>query len=380
MQAPTLNVSLDAPPTTPEVVLSILQAIAAQNGTITDANQGSQVRAFSSAIGATIEQQSIATQVEMVQYAVQGAFSIFGISPGLPQYSTGNVVFSLGYTATSTIYIPLDTQLSSIGGINFFTTSAASILAGQSSVSVPIQSQSPGSIANVTANSITQIVSTLPYPLTVNNPAPTAGGSDAESFSSTLSRFNNLAQSLGRSTPQAIASSVIGVTASGGEKVQYSTCYEPWVAQAASGVTSGYTIGYDVYVDNGSGAASSSLLSAVSGVLSGTPDYGPAGVPYNVYAVDPVYVAISVDGTATPEFAGVIPTITTAVQNATNSYFASLQFSDPYVQAILLEQIANATYGWLSALSVSNTPSGSSVTVGPTQRAVLSGLVINIGT
>ena len=375
--APTLDVTLNASPTATEAVLQILQTLAAQSGIITDANVGSQVRAFATGVGATIEQQSIATQVAMAQYAIQGAFAIFGITPISATYSSGNVTFSLGYTATSTVYVPVNTQLSTTGGIQFYTTQAVQINSGSSSVGAPVQSAAAGSNSNVTANSITQIVTTLPYPLTVTNSAPTSGGQDQETFSATLSRFNNLAATLGRSTPQSIASSVYGTTYNG-ETVKYSTVYEPWRVQAASGLTSGFTVGYDVYIDNGTGTASSNLITAVSGVLSGAIDYGPAGVPYNVYAVAPTTVSIIVNATSTPSFSSVISTITSAIQTSVEDYFASLNFGDSFQNGQLYEAISNNTYGWLSSLTVSNTPTGNSISPAATSRIILSGLTINV--
>src|ERR1700722_1978672 len=82
-------------------------------------------------------------------------------------------------------------------------------------------------------------------------------------------------------------------TASGStEAVQYSTCYEPWIAQLLAGVTNP-AAGFQVYVDNGSGTASTALLTAVAAELDGDFATGaegnrPAGVPYTVNVVNPV--------------------------------------------------------------------------------------------
>jgi len=374
-------INLPSPPTTSEIVIGIMQLIAAQSGILTDTNSGSQVRAWGTSVGAVIEQQGIMNQVAMLQYAVQGALGIFGITQTQATYATGNVTFTIGAAQPTNVYIPAGTLVSTSGGIVFFTTSASYITAGQLSVTIGVQAQNAGTAGNVAAGSIIQVISALPYAITVSNGAATSGGADLEPITETLTRFNAVSQALAACTPVALAAGVLNYTLSGtGETVKYSTCYEPWLAQAASGVTSGFTVGYDIYVDNGSGTASNDLLSGVTNLINGTPGLGPAGVPFAVYAVNAVPVSGVVNAVAAPFFVTQTAAITTAIQTSVDAYFAALQFGQDVSQGALLAQVADATYGQVSSIEVNLTPSGAYIPIGLTQRAQLIGLTINTTT
>jgi hypothetical protein len=168
--------------------------------------------------------------------------------------------------------------------------------------------------------------------------------------------------------------------------VRFASNYEPWLA-AGTGAGSG-TAGFTLYVDNGTGGASSSLLAAVTALLNGSAatqqnGYRPVGVPYSVQAVTPVYASASVSGTLYP---GLLATgsVTPAVTSGITSYFNSLGIAPAAAyQSQVAAAAGDAGLGAFSALTVNLYYSGSSTPVpvvsgGVGTRVILAGLTVSI--
>ena len=198
--------------------------------------------------------------------------------------------------------------------------------------------------------------------------------------SQTLARFTSRVLSLGLASPVAIANASIGITAgSTTETVKYATVYEPWSVNIASGA------GFSVYIDNGSGSASTTLINSVTSVLNGSfslnlSGYRPAGVPYSVNAVVPVYASVIVSGTA------IIPTQATLIQSSISStitsYFGGLPFGQSVTTSDLIATASSIGTGLLSSLSVTLYNSSGSVVdiVSPLVygRVILTSVTVNI--
>jgi uncharacterized phage protein gp47/JayE len=382
----TAEIKIAPLPTTEEVALTLLQWLFSTIGVPTDYNIGSIIRTYSEAIGSTEEIEGITAQAQATQALVYSAYAAFGISPLLATASVGTVVFStlslVPLPAGQSVQIPLNSIVQTTNGIQFATTSNVILTSGTSSVSAPIQSVQLGANNNVVANTINQIASGLAYPLSVTNPLPTAGGQDAETASQTLTRFLAFVDALGLCSPIAVASAARTVTF-GQEKVQYSSCIEPWITQVELGDITP-TAGFVVAIDNGSGSASANLISAVTTYLSsGAPaGYRPAGVPFDVIAVNPVLCSVVVVGTA------INPALATAIQTAINqailTYFSTLNFGDTAESTQLIAAIANVSFGQLTSLSVtlldnSSTPQTVITASGANaERIVLQGFSVTI--
>jgi hypothetical protein len=351
------SITVAAPPLTADVAAAILASMAAQSGVLTDFNVGSQIRTEAEAIGSFAAMQGIAAQALAFQAAIFGAFALFGITPLAAQPAVGTVTIFTGSGASpppapQSATIQAGTLVSTIGGTQFATTVTTTLNVGATGVNIPVQCVTPGAIGNVAAGAIVQIISGLSFgPLLVTNAAPTTGGANAELPAQTLARFTARVASVPGATPVAIANSVMGVTASGSvESVKYSTVFEPWVAQQAAGTT--IVPGYQVVVDNGSGAASSLLLSAVSGVLNPTPTATgrDAGVPFSVLAVTPTNGSVVISGTAIQ--ASLDETLQALAVAAVQSYQTSLQFGQVATQGDINTAVANAVAGMTTSLTV----------------------------
>lgn len=379
----TLDVTTASPPTTVDTTSQALATMAALNGVSTDYNKGSQIRTFTEAMGAVVEQQGVWVQATAFQAAVYGALQAFGIFPETAVTASGTVTFATSFPLMSAapvnqnVAIPSGTIVQTAGGIQFGTTAGSLLASGSISVDVGIVALIGGIAGNVTAASINQIVNGLNYPLSVLNVSGTLGGVDAESPSQTLARFAAERSAVPASTPNGIANAVIGVTASGsGETVRYSTLEEPWITGGAPG--------WNLYLDNGSGTASSDLIAAVNLALFSTPanPYGirDAGVPYAIYAVSPTVAVVSVTGTVNT--LANTSVVSGAIAQAVSGYFV-LPFGVPAEQSQIAAVVANASLGALTSLTVALTASGSlipttALTPAATGRVILGGVFISI--
>lgn len=388
--SPTVALS----PTAVEVATDMLAQMAALSGQTTDYNPGSQVRTLAEAIGAVVEQEGVAGQALALQALAYGAMSLFGITQAQAQAATGTVTFatsipvSAAPNAPQAIFIASGTLVQTAGGIQFATTADAILASGTTSIAAGIIATTPGAAGNVTSGAITGTpLTSVGYPVYVTNSVPTGGGVNAGTQSAALAVFTAKANSLGLSSPVAVANAAIGVVATGtGETVRFAAAFEPWIA-AGSGAGSG-TAGFTLYVDNGTGTASPSLISAVQSWISGNvttnqSGYRPAGVPYTVSAVTPVYASAAVSGLITPGLLAT-GTVVASVITGIESYFNDLAISPAAAyQPQVAAQAADAGLGAFSYLTVNLYYSGSSVSVpvvsgGVGTRVILAGLTVNI--
>lgn len=349
------TITIAAPPTLADVATDMIAWMGAQSGVQTDYNVGSQYRTNAEATGSVVDMQGIISQALAFQALVYSAFAAFGVFPLPAVAAVGTITFatSTGMSpppSVAAVVISAGTLISTVGGVQFQTTETVTLPLGGTSVNATIIAVVAGVSGNVAADSISQIVTGLPYPLVCFNTLPAAEGSDAETPAQTLGRFTALVGTLGLSTPVAVANACIGVTApSSAERVRYSTVYEPWIV-LMDGVAA-----FDVYVDNGSGGASSDLLAAVRTKLDGShalmlDGFRPAGVPYSVNAVTPVPSTVVVSGTALVPSQSAI--LETAAASAIATYYSALQFGDPAELTQIIAVVANALAFSLSSLQV----------------------------
>jgi len=358
---------------------ALLSAIASRTQTITDLNPGSIIRTIAESQAAVIEEQGAEVSSLVYQSIIYGAYTAFGISPLSGTSATGNITFITSLSGTpppvsQNVLIPSGVILQTPGGVQFQTLNYVTLPSGSTNISVGISCLIPGTQGNVAASAISQIINGLSYPLYCANQAPTSGGTNSELPSQTAARFAATVALPGLASPLAVANAAIGVVASGtGEICYYATCLEPWISNPTASA-----LGFSLYVDNGTGSASTSLLSAVSAKINSSPQYRPAGVPWNLYAAVPVTSSVSVSGVMNSQYDSISGTISGAIASGITSYYSSLQFNVPAVQGQIAASIGNAVPGVLSSLSVQLNGGASAVVASPSGRVILSSLSIGL--
>lgn len=399
----SLTPTVASAPTTTQAASNLLAIMAALNGQATDYNQGSQIRTLAESIGSVVDMEGVAGQALAMQALVYGAMSLFNISQPQVVPATGVVTFATSIPVSGApnvpyaVPIPSGTLVQTNGGIQFATITAATLASGTNSINVGIVAVNPGDTnaganGNVPAGAITgNPLTPVGYPLFVTNGAPTVGGTNAGSQSNALALFTAKANSLGLCSPVAIANAVIGVQASGtGETVLFANCFEPWIA-AGSGAGSG-TAGFTLYIDNGTGTTSPSLIAAAQTWITGSnvtnqSGYRPGGVPFIVSGATPVYASVGVTGVLTP---GLLATgfVYGAVVSGITNYFNSLPIAPAgganiAGQPQIAGQVADAGLSAYQSLTVNLYYFGSGIPVPVVSgsagtRVILSNLSINL--
>lgn len=379
------TITIAAPPTTEDAAADLLAWMGALNGVVTDINPGSQVRTMAEAAGSVIDMQGVIVQALAFQALVYSAFAAFNVTPLLGTPSTVPLTFSTGAgssppVAPVPIAVPAGTAVQTVGGTGFATLVDAIIPQGSTSIVVPGAASIAGAAGNVPAGSITQITTSLAFPLVVNNNSQAAtGGADAETPAQTLARFTAVIAAIGLGTPVGIPSGCIGITVPNTlEAVEFATCYEPWIAQLAGGALfSQLTAGFQIFIDDGSGVASPALIAAVTAYMNGNAATGaegnrPAGVPFTVNAVIPVTANVTVSGTAIQP--GDVPALEAGVLTAIQQYF-TLPFGTPAELQQIIAAVANVVAGNVSDLTIGMTDTTgapqSVITAQPIQRVIL---------
>lgn len=367
---------------------NMLSMIAALTGVPTDINKGSQVRTLAEALGSITEEQGIADQALALQAFAYGAMSLFGVQQSQATPATGVVTFatslpvSAAAVAPQAVSIPAGTLVQTAGGVMFSTLTQATLASGTASINVGVTAINAGAAGNVPSGAVAGApLSSVGYPLFVTNGAPTGGGSNAGTQSQALAQFTSISQSLGLSSPVAIANAVIGVQSSGtSETVLYASVYEPWIA-AGSGVASG-TAGFTLFIDNGTGTASPSLVAAATAFITGSQTanqsgFRPAGVPFGVSGNTPVFANVVVSGVLFPGLlttGGVFTTMTSGIQ----SYFSSIGNAPAAAyQPQIAARAADAGLGGFESLTVTLTQSGSATSLTAVTGVIGTRVVLN---
>ena len=375
----TITTTIPALPSAIQNAQSLLAAMAARTLVLTDLNPGSIIRTIAESEGAVIEEQGEQTSSLVYQAINYGAYSAFGIIPYSGSPATGQITFSTLFggsaPATQNIPIPSGTIVQTPGGTQFQTLNNVVLVSGGKQVTVCIDAIIAGTGGNVAASAINQIINGLSYPLFCLNPTPTSGGANAELPSQTATRFAAAVALPGLCSPLAIANAAIGVVVSGtGEVCYYSALLEPWI----TGGPSAQNLGWILFVDNGTGSASTQLLAAVSAKIQAPPQYRDAGVPWGVSAAVPVTASVSVTGTLNTPYVGILSTVSGAIASGITNYFASLQFGQLAEQPQIAAAIGNAVPGVLSSLAVTLNAAVSAVVASPSGRVILSSLTIGL--
>ncbi len=327
---------------------------------LTDFRVGSKTRTLYEAFAIVLEDFYDKTFKGIKAAIQQNIYTALGFSALPAVNATGTMRFYAQNPPPQSqpFYIPAGTQVqaaptSTVGPITFQTTQDAYIyynnstetgnvtvgstsLTGWYYVDIPVVCTQSGTIGNVGSNQIQTLVGAPTGIGAVNNGTAFTSGQDAESLSQQKARFQLFWKSRTRGTPDSIeygASTAVVMDPS-------NTYVQERVVSAIVVDGSG---SFDVYLWNGVGTASATLLANATQIITGYTDangnrvwgYKPAGITFtsgNMHSVDVITVNLAM--TVTPlsgygitdadQTAGNID-LRPAIQNAVSAYFASLK-------------------------------------------------------
>jgi uncharacterized phage protein gp47/JayE len=210
------------------------------------------------------------------------------------------------------------------------------VAAGLASLDVPVVALVPGSGGNVFAGSITVLATAIPGIDTVINAVGFTNGVDSESDAAFRARFQSFISSRSRATPLAVGYAI--------SCVQQGLAYTIQENVEATGTTQ--MGNFLVYVDDGSGYPSDSLLSGIQGAVDAV---RPVGSTFAVFPpqVTIAYVELTLSVMPGIDKAPIVATLTTAITAYVNGLplgaslpltrIAQLAYSiSPYVNNVTL--------------------------------------------
>lgn len=269
------------------------------------------------------------------------AFSIFSIIKHLAQKAIGTVTFSRAIT-TSSVTIPLGTQVSTSGGVIYETTATATIAAGVASVNVPIKAVESGKSGNVPAGTIVILVSGLAGIDSVYNQSNVGGGVNEETDAEYLTRFKAFLLGLGKSNRWGIIYGALLNSA-----LRSASLVEHFPPK------NGF-YNFTLYLDDGSGTVSQATIDAVSAVIDGngtvdSPGYRAAGI--NADYLAPTSVPVDITGTIVVSYAVDLEEAKTILYDAVLAHMNSKVIGEDVLRSKIQKVVLNNP--WVLDLDIS---------------------------
>lgn len=262
----------------------------------------------------------------------------FGLTRNPATPATGNVTFSRNTTTVQANIqaatfvtnsqgqsVPVGGALVAavVNGVNYMVvpdsanpnynpnTNSYVMLTGISSITVPVQAVTAGSVGNVFSNEITIIVSVIPNVDSVNNSQPFTNGVDQESDEALKARFVLYLNSLSKATKQALEAAIESV-----QGVERYKLVENENLDSSEHLGFFYTV-----IDDGSGNPPTSLKTQVESAIEPVRGFT---IAYSVYL--PTAFPISISVTVTSDESIPDSNLQQIVTTALNNYIAAQGF------------------------------------------------------
>lgn len=274
--------------------------------------------------------------------------SDFGMTRLAATASTGPVTFAR-FTPTNTATIPNGTLLQTFDGSLQFqvvadltqaayssTANGYIVPANTPSITATVQCLTPGSIGNISANTLTIVQATVNGVDTVTNIGALTNGLDAETDAALKLRFVAFINALARATPAAIGYAVI----SSYQGLQYTIIEnQDYTGAADNGMVT-------LIIDDGSGSIPSPLLTLVANSVN---LYRGAGVRVGIFPAVAITATVIMSLTYQQGFTPQI--VAGAVTTAVTNYINGAGLGNPVFYNQLF-QIAFNTPGVLNVASL----------------------------
>lgn len=239
----------------------------------------------------------------------------------LPASPTSGAVVLSRYITGVVAFVPIGALVRTADGSQTFAVTADStnaawvssqqgyaIQAGTVSIEVPVVAETVGSCGNVLAGMISVLATAIPGVDSVTNSVGFTNGVDSESDAAFRARFQTFMASRSRATPLAVGYAVLSL--------QQGLNYTISENQDSTGAV---RLGnFVVYVDDGSGYPSDSLLAGIQAAVDAV---RPVGSTFAVMppAVTTVTVALTLSVNASADEAPIIAALTSSITAYINS-------------------------------------------------------------
>lgn len=329
--------------TTTQIASDAIAAISTETSQVTNFNVGSLVRSLVDAFSSESALMEQEIEEQIAAGVLNAGYQLLGVSPAGAVGSVYLLSFSLSSTATSSVTLASGTAVTIPNGtLQWEIGQTVTIDPGQT-VNVTATCTSTGTITNVPANSITQLVVPVAgLTVTNNSSQPVIQGRDAQSQSELQAELSQSINQLHRGDYLAVEAGALTsqlLDASGNPTEQVVKALEVDFVPTSAWQVNGF-----VYVYNGVGPMSSALLQQTQNIINGYTDTN--GVKHTGYkaagsilqVVDAPESVVDLSLAVLPKYGYSLSTVQTNVEDAVNQYLSNLDIGD----AFSLTQLAYA--------------------------------------
>lgn len=348
--------------TTTQIATDAISAITSSTSAATNFNVGSVSRSLIDAFSAeaSVLEQQIEAQVTAA--VLNALYQLLDLQPAGAVASVYVLTFSLSASASKSVPVAAGTAAAVPNSTLQWKTGQSITVAPGASVNTTATCTTAGSVGNVPANAITQLVVPVAN-LTVTNESaqPAVSGRDTETQVQLQAQLSQKVNKLQRATSSAVEAGALTsqlTDASGNPTEQ--------VVKAKEVDSNTKGLAY-CYVYNGTGAMSTALLTQTQNVINGYTDtngvihigYKAAGITCTV--VDAPETTVNVSVAVLPAFAYTLAAVTGGVQTAIQAFFDNLDLGS----ALSVTQLAFAILAVPGVADVQITSPSASLTAVP---------------
>jgi uncharacterized phage protein gp47/JayE len=317
---------------------------------ITDLLPGSKIRTKFESVAVEMEAMDFAfyqAAKKAIPTAIYQAFN-FNLLP--PEKASSPVLFGAVPAPAADVVIPQGTKVATVGTNTnpeklYVTTEMATLLAGQTSVLVPIASTVAGSSGNAGIGLITVIKGTVPGITSVTNPAALVNGKDKETETERRSRFIEYIASLRRGTNEAIKAGAKTATVLDTDGSVIEAVVSALVDEEYSLLNGNIAC----YICNGSGGTSDELAARAQEIIDGytTSDgtkiggYKAAGIICTVIKATETAPTVLIAVKAMPNVDQA--TLKTQVEDAIAAYLDTLEIGQSCLRSEIIQRVKAMT-------------------------------------
>lgn len=356
------------------IAASMVNWVKSTTTKITDFNQGSVARTLMEAPAAEIEELYLQMVLGLKEAIPVSVYNSFEFDRLAATAASGAVRFSVASPAVAQIPIPIGTAVRQPGkSITYSTQADAVIDIGDTYVDVIVACSVTGSQGNTGADTLTEMVVSVPGVNTVTNQSPLVNGHDVETDDERRTRFREYIRALARGTIWSViygAKQARLTDASGNitEYVASASLVEPWLTDTAQPVAL-----VKLYVHNGGSATSPSLVAEAKKIVDGyyladgtpVPGWKAAGVRVDVLAATDV--PVNVTGTVTVQSGYLSSAVLANATSAVQAYIQGLPAGTKVLKSELVSIVKRDVAG---VANVVLTAPASDVTITGAQKAI----------
>jgi len=331
------------PPTLEYLVSKAIRYYTGTTSRITDFNVGSKVRTLFEATGIMLQEIAKDFYDELATAIATAIYNSFQFDRLGPAKAYGEVTFRLAAPATADVLIAAGSQVKVPQTSKIYAVVENTVIpTGQLEMAALVQALSPGAAYNTAAGTITEMVTVIEGITSISNTKPLITGSDPETDKERQERFTRYIKALARGTDAALeyAATTTALYDNNGFVV------ERVVKSQVIKVATSYV---HLYVHNGQGSTSDSLVAEAVKVVHGfldnqgkkVPGYKAAGDTVDVFKAIEQGLAVKIG--ISPKAGYTLSDLTNAVIAAVQDYFASLDIGAPMLRNSLLTVIKGVT-------------------------------------